>query len=63
MKRLAFLTAVITMIAFATASAFKIAAPHMLIAAEPPPATISVDELHRRVDMRSLPEFEIQDLY
>jgi hypothetical protein len=63
MKRLAFLTAVITVIAFGTASAFKVVVPGTPTAAEPPPVTISVDELHRHVDMRSLPELEIHDLY
>jgi len=63
MKRLAFLTAVITVIAFGTAWAFKVVAPDTLPAAEPQPVTISVDEFHRHVDMRSLPELEIHDLY
>jgi hypothetical protein len=50
-------------IAFSTASAFKLDVPATLTAADPLSATISVDELYRHVDMRSLPELEIRDLY
>jgi hypothetical protein len=63
MKRFAFLTAVMGVIAFSTASAFKLDVPATLTAADPLSATISVDELYRHVDMRSLPELEIRDLY
>jgi hypothetical protein len=63
-KLLAALTAVMALIGLGTAAAIK---PKIFAAVEPvpvrPTSTISIEELHRQVDMRTLPVTEIKDLY
>jgi hypothetical protein len=63
-KLLAALTAVAALIGLGTAAAVK---PNIFAAVEPvgalPTSTISIEELHRQVDMSTLPVTEIKDLY
>jgi hypothetical protein len=63
-KLLAALTAVMALIGLGTAAAIK---PKIFAAVEPvaalPTSTISIEELHRQVDMRTLPVTEIKDPY
>jgi hypothetical protein len=63
-KLLAALTAVTALIGLGTAAAIK---PKIFAAVEPvaalPTFTISIEELHRQVDMSTLPVMEIKDLY
>jgi len=49
--------------ALGAALAIKSFTPDMLAVAAPQPVMISIDGLHRQVDMRSLPELEIKDPY
>ena len=64
MKLLAALTAVAGLIALGAGAAIK---PKIFAAVEPaaalPTFTISIQELHRQVDMSTLPVMEIKDLY
>jgi hypothetical protein len=62
MRKLALLTAMMTLVASGTGTAIKAFAPARL-ATSPPPVTMSIEELHRQVDVRSLPELEIENLY
>ena len=63
-KLLAALTAVTGLIALGAGAAIK---PKIFAAVEPvaalPTFTISIQELHRQVDMSTLPVMEIKDLY
>jgi hypothetical protein len=63
-KLLAALTAVTGLIALGAGAAIK---PKIFAAVEPvaalPTFTISIQELHRQVDMSTLPMMEIKDLY
>jgi hypothetical protein len=63
-KLLAALIAVAALIGLGTAAAVK---PNIFAAVEPvgalPTSTISIEELHRQVDMSTLPVTEIKDLY
>ena len=63
-KLLAALTAVTGLIALGAGAAIK---PKIFAAVEPvaalPTFTISIQELHRQVDMSTLPVTEIEDLY
>ena len=63
MKTLTFLTMAIILTAAGAASAVKSLAPGLQATAFPQPATISIDEVQRQVDTRSLPELEIETLY
>jgi hypothetical protein len=63
-KLLAALIAVTALIGLGTAAAIK---PKIFAAVEPVAPlstfTISIEELHRQVDMSTLPVMEIKDLY
>jgi hypothetical protein len=63
-RLLAALIAVMALIGLGTAAAIK---PKIFAAVEPvaalPTSTISIEELHRQVDMSTLPVTEIKDLY
>jgi hypothetical protein len=63
-KLLAALTAVTVLIGLGIAAAVK---PNVFAAVEPaaalPTFTISIEELHRQVNMSTLPVTEIKDLY
>ena len=63
-KLLTALTAVTILVAMAAAGTVKPKIfPTVGAAAAPPTVTISVEELQRQVDMRTLPVTEIEDLY
>ena len=64
MKLLTALIAVMTPVAMAAAGTVKLKIfPTGGAAAAPPTVTISVEELQRQVDMRTLPVTEIESLY
>jgi len=54
------LAAVMTLTALGAALAIKSFTPDTLPVAAPQPVMISIDGLHRQVDVRSLPELEIR---
>jgi hypothetical protein len=63
-KLLTALTAVTILVAMAVAGTFKPKIfPTLGAVAAPPTVTISIEELHRRVDTRTLPVTEIENLY
>jgi hypothetical protein len=61
MRTLALLTAMMIALAVAATLAIKPFTPAAHLAVSPSP-TISIGELHRLVDLRLLPELEIEDL-
>ena len=64
MRKLALLASVIILTPVGLAAAVKSLTPDMPASAAPGAATIiSIDEIHRQVNVRSLPELEITDLY
>jgi hypothetical protein len=63
MRKLALLASVIILTPLGLAAAVKSLTPDMPASAAPGTATISIDEIHRQVNVRSLPELEITDLY
>jgi hypothetical protein len=63
MRKLALLASVIILTPLGLAAAVKSLTPDMPASAPPGAATISIDEIHRQVNVRSLPELEITDLY
>jgi hypothetical protein len=63
MRALALLTVVGLLAAAAAASTMKLLAAAERATASLQPVTISVQELHRQVDVKSLPESKIANLY
>jgi hypothetical protein len=63
MRKLALLASVIILTPLGLAAAVKSLTPDMPESTAPGAATISIDEIHRQVNVRSLPELEITDLY
>jgi hypothetical protein len=63
MRTLAVLTAVMLLTAAVAVSAIQSLAPAERATASLQPVTISIQELHRQVNMRSLPEPAIASLY
>ena len=61
MQELGPLTAVAILAALGTAMTIKALIPASLLSQ--PNVTISIEALHRQVDLKSLPEQEIKDLY
>ncbi len=57
------LAAVMMLTALGAALAIKSFTLDTLAVAAPQPVTISINGLHRQVDVRSLPELEIKDPY
>ena len=48
-------------VALVTAAALKALAPAKLATTTPQSASMSIEELHRQVDVRSLPVLEVKD--
>ena len=63
MRTRVLLAAVMMLTALGAALVIKSLTPHTLAAATPQSVMISIDGLHRQVNVKSLPELEINDLY
>jgi hypothetical protein len=63
MRALGFLTVAGLLVAVGSVSAMKLLAPGEQATASLRAVTISIQELHRQVNVRSLPESEIASLY
>ena len=63
MRTRVLLAAVMMLTALGAALAIKSFTPDTLAVAAPQPVMISIDGLHRQVDVRSLPELKIKDPY
>jgi hypothetical protein len=63
MRNLVLRAAVMALIYLGAAAATKSLTPATPATVVPQAAAISIDEIHRLVDLRSLPELEISDFY
>jgi hypothetical protein len=61
MRKLAFLTAVMILVALSSTATIKSLIPVPLVAATP--QTVSVEELQRHVDVKSLPVIKVDEPY
>jgi hypothetical protein len=63
MRKLVIATAMTTLIALGVAGAIKRSAPAALAATATPSITISIDEMHRKLDPTSLPVLYVKEPY